>query len=152
MKRNKRLSVALHVLLHMAERPDAAMTSEEMSTCAGTNAVVIRRTLAGLREAQIVSSLKGHGGGWRLVRPLSEITLEEVQRALDERVVTSPSMHNESSGCLIEKVIHLALDDAVAEANRVLERRLATITLADIAADVYRLDRAISLTPKDNKY
>jgi Rrf2 family protein len=152
MKRNKRLSVALHLLLHMAERPDAAMTSEEMSTCAGTNAVVIRRTLAGLREAQIVSSLKGHGGGWRLVRPLSEITLEEVQRALDERVVTSPSMHKEGSGCLIEKVIHLALDDAVAEANRVLERRLATITLADIAADVYRLDRAISSTPKDNKY
>ncbi|WP_407309809.1 RrF2 family transcriptional regulator [Desulfosporosinus sp. SB140] len=152
MKRNKRLSVALHVLLHMAERPDAAMTSEEMSTCAGTNAVVIRRTFAGLREAQIVSSLKGHGGGWRLVRPLSEITLEDVQRALDERVVTSPSTHNESPGCLIEKVIHLALDDAVAEASRVLDRRLATITLADIAADVYRLDRAISSTPKDDKY
>lgn len=152
MKRNKRLSVALHVLLHMAERPDTAMTSEEMAACAGTNAVVIRRTFAGLREAQIVSSLKGHGGGWRLARPLSEVSLEDVQRALNERVVTAPSPRDENPGCLIEKAIHLALDDAVAEANRVLDRRLAAITLADIAADVYRLDTTIPSIPEDNKY
>jgi DNA-binding IscR family transcriptional regulator len=93
-------------------------------------------------------------GAWRrlaTIRPLSEITLEEAQRALDARVVTFPSTHDESPGCLIEKVIYHALDDAAAEANHVLDRRLATITLADIAADVYQLDRAISSTPKDNK-
>lgn len=151
MKRNKRLSVSLHVLLHMAEQPNVAMTSEEMASCVGTNAVVIRRTFAGLRDAQIVSSLKGHGGGWRLAKPLAEISLEEVQRALGERILSAPTPHDESPGCLIEQAVHLALDEAVAEANRILDRRLATITLADIAADVYRLDRAISSTPKDNK-
>ncbi len=151
MKRNKRLSVALHVLLHMAERPNEAMTSEEMASCVGTNAVVIRRTFAGLREAQIVSSLKGHGGGWRLAKPLNKISLEEVQRALDERIFTVPTPHDESPGCLIEKAVHLALDEAVAEANRFLDRRLAMITLADIAADVYQLDRMISVTPDKNK-
>ena len=135
MKRNSRLSVALHVLLHMAQRPDAAMTSEEMAACAGTNPVVIRRAFAGLREAGIVSSSKGHGGGWRLARPLSDVTLEQVQRALGERVV-GVAAADESPGCVVEQAVHHALDDAVAEATRVLDRRLAAITLADLAADV----------------
>ena len=137
MKRNSRLSVALHVLLHMAQRPDAAMTSEEMAVCAGTNPVVIRRAFAGLREAGIVSSSKGHGGGWRLARPLSDVTLEQVQRALDERVVAVAAAY-ESPGCLVEQAVHRALDGAVAEATRVLDRRLAAITLADLATDVHR--------------
>lgn len=141
MKRNERLSVALHVLLHMAERPDAAMTSEEMAACVGTNAVVIRRTFAGLREARIVSSLKGHGGGWRLVRPPSEVSLEEIQRALGERVVAATAPV-ESPSCLVERAVQLALNDAVAAANRVLVQRLSTFTLADLAAEVGRLRSA----------
>ena len=138
MKRNERLSVALHVLLHMAERPNSAMTSEEMAACVGTNSVVIRRTFAGLREAGIVSSVKGHGGGWRIARALSDVSLEDVQRALGERVVSVGSSE-ESPGCLVEIAVNGALDEAVAEANRVLDRRLATITLAALAKDVRRL-------------
>jgi len=141
MKRNERLSVALHVLLHMVEHPDAATTSEQMAACVGTNPVVIRRTFAGLREAGIVSSRKGHGGGWRLARPPSAVSLDEVQRALDAPVV-GVATPDESPGCLVERAVHLALGDAVAEANLVLARRLATITLADLATDVRRLHAA----------
>lgn len=135
MKRDSRLSVALHVLLHMAERPGVAMTSEEMAVWASTNPVVIRRTFAGLREAGIVSSQKGHGGGWRLARPPAEVTLDQVQRALGERMVAvgAPA---ESPGCAVEAAVHRALDEAVAEANAVLDRRLAAITLADLARSV----------------
>ncbi|MGH8447420.1 MAG: Rrf2 family transcriptional regulator [Solimonas sp.] len=138
MKRNERLSVALHVLLHMAEHPDVAMTSGAMAACADTHPVVIRRTFAGLREAGIVSSVKGHGGGWRLARPLSAISLDDVQRALDERVMSVAL--DESPGCLVEQAVQYALDGAVAEATRVLDARLAAVSLADIAADVRRRD------------
>lgn len=144
MKRDQRLSVALHVLLHMAERPETCMTSAEMAACAQTNPVVIRRTFAGLREAGIVSSVKGHGGGWSLARPLSDIHLEEIQRALGERVL---NLAHKSPGCLVELAVHQALDEAVAEAQQVLDRHLATITLADLARDVGRLYRARGETP-----
>ena len=136
MKRNGRLSVALHVLLHMAQRPDAAMTSEEMAACAGTNPVVIRRAFAGLREAGIVSSRKGHGGGWKLARPPAAVTLEQVQRAFGERLVAVAP--DESPGCQVEQSVHRALDDAAAEAAHLLDRRLAAITLADLLDDVHR--------------
>jgi len=134
MKRDSRLSVALHVLLHMAQR-ETPMTSEEMAACAGTNPVVIRRTFAGLREAGIVASTKGHGGGWRLGRALSAISLAEVQDALDEPIIALGKAE-EMPGCAIEKAVNAALDDAVSQARALLARKLATISLADLFAGI----------------
>lgn len=133
--RNERLSTALHVLLHMAQQPERPMTSEEMAVCVRTNPVVIRRTFAGLREAGIVSSVKGHGGGWRLARPASSVSLAEIQRALGERVVSLTSKV-EPPRCLLLQAVVRSLDEAVREAEQVLDRRLSTLTLADLAADV----------------
>lgn len=135
MKRDSRLSVALHVLLHMAERGDQPMTSEEMAMCAGTNPVVIRRTFAGLRKAGIVTSTKGHHGGWRLGRTLTDISLGQIQDALDEPVLAMPPAP-ESPGCLVEQAVDRLLDQTMLEARQALMRRLATISLADLAANV----------------
>lgn len=116
------------------------MTSTEMAAFSGTHPVVVRQSFAGLREAGIVTSRKGRGGGWQLGRPPAEITLEQVQRALNERVVDVSSQEVVGhEGCLVQRVVHGALDDAVAEANRVLDRHLASITLADLSADVQQL-------------
>ncbi|MCA1323339.1 Rrf2 family transcriptional regulator [Herbaspirillum sp. alder98] len=132
MKRSDRLSIALHILLHMGQRPDTPMTSDEIAGWVGTNPVVIRRTFAGLREAGIVVSTKGHGGGWSLGRTLDLISLHQVQQALGERLITLGA-RDESPGCLVEIAVHRALDDALEEANRLLDQRLAGVTLADLA-------------------
>ena len=147
MKPNSRLSVALHVLLHMAQRRDP-MTSEEMAACADTNPVVIRRTFAGLREAGIVASTKGHGGGWRLGRALSDISLAQVQDALGEPVITLDKAED-MPGCAIEKAVNAALDEALSEARALLARKLATISLADLfnGIDVSRIPQ-----PKDHPH
>jgi Rrf2 family protein len=150
MRRNSRLSVALHVLLHMSEQRDQPMTSKQMAACAGANPVVIRRTFAGLREAGIVSSTKGHGGGWRIARPIEHISLGQIQDALDEHLVAL-AMADESPGCLVERAVNNALDEAVNEAERLMAQRLATISLARLAADVGRLKRAsLSLSKDEN--
>ncbi|QWT20536.1 Rrf2 family transcriptional regulator [Bacillus sp. NP157] len=138
MKRNDRLSVALHVLLHMAERNGAAMTSAEMAACVETNPVVIRRTFAGLREAGIVTSDKGHGGGWRLARPAADIALADVQRALGESILPL-ALHEESPGCLVERAVVEAVDGALREAAKVVEARLASLSLADLAHRVQHI-------------
>lgn len=62
MRTDSRLSRMLHVLLHMV-RDDASMTSEQIATMLGTNAAVVRRTMAGLRKSGYVQSEKGHHGG-----------------------------------------------------------------------------------------
>lgn len=135
MKCSDRLSVALHVLLHMAEQPDHSLTSEQMAVCAQTHPVVIRRTFAGLRKAGIVSSGKGHGGGWRLGRTPAAITLADIQAALRESTV-APGKRDPASSCLVERAVNEALEGAVQEAERVLNAHLARITLADLSAKV----------------
>ena len=135
MKRSGRLSVALHLLLHMAERPDDPIVSERLAEWAGTNPVVIRRTFAGLREAGIVASTKGHGGGWRLARAPAEISLGDIQAALNERLLTH-ALIEDTPGCLVERAVNAALDEAMREAERLLHDRLSRLSLADLAKDV----------------
>src|SRR5262245_55381991 len=74
MRHDTRLSDVLHVLLHMAQH-EGPLTSEALAGAMGTNPVVVRRTLAGLRDRGYVRSEKGHGGGWVVARSLSDITL-----------------------------------------------------------------------------
>ncbi len=73
--------------------------------------------------------------------PPEAITLGQIQDALGQRVV-AVGMPEESHGCLVERAVGEALDGAVREAARVLEARLDTITVADLLADVLRMDRA----------
>lgn len=134
MRRDSRLSGVLHVLLHMAERNEP-MTSEELASCMGTNPVVVRRTMAGLREAGFVRSEKGHGGGWTIARDLKTVSLRDVYQALGEPVLLAIGHRTESPGCLVEQAVNAALGDAFRDAEALLIERLGNVSLADLADD-----------------
>jgi len=102
-----------------------------------TNAVVVRRTMAGLREGKLVRSTKGHGGGWELARPLAKIRLADVYAALDEPTVFAMAVEIESPGCLVEKAVHRTVAGAFADAEALLMARFGEVTLASILADVH---------------
>ncbi len=110
------------------------MTSEALAGCLHTNAVVVRRIMAGLREAGFVVSERGHGGGWVLARDLASVTLLDVQMAIgdvgDEASTAPPA-------CLVERAVQAALDSSLREASELLNRRLAEVTLADLAKDFH---------------
>ena len=124
----------LHGLLHMAAQ-GKPMTSAELAVCMNTNAVVVRRTMAGLREAGFVQSVKGHGGGWTLACDLSKITLKDIYDALGAPTVLAIGIHLEHPSCLVEQAVNRALSPAFGEAERFLIDRLATVTLAQLAED-----------------
>jgi DNA-binding IscR family transcriptional regulator len=118
----------------MAER-ERPMTSEELAACMSTNPVVVRRTMAGLREAGFVRSAKGHGGGWEIACDLSAVTLKDVYDALGSPRLWAMGVHIESPSCLVEQAVNRALQDAFAEAEALLIGRLGTVTLARLADD-----------------
>lgn len=124
----------LHALLHMAER-DKPMTSDELAACLQTNPVVVRRTMAGLREAGFVTSGRGHGGGWTIARPLAAITMRDVYNAIGEPMLFQMGNVTESPGCLVEQAVNHALDDAFRDAESMLIGRLGEVTLAALAED-----------------
>jgi Rrf2 family protein len=134
MKRDSRLSGLLHVLLHMAGR-DEPVTSENLARIMGTNPVVIRRIMAGLRDRGYVRSGKGHGGGWTLARDLAEISLRDVYEALGDPALLAIGHRTEAPHCLVEQAVNAALADSFREAEAMLLARLGTITLATLYAD-----------------
>jgi DNA-binding IscR family transcriptional regulator len=111
------------------------MTSSELADCMSTNAVVVRRTMAGLRKAGLVRSTKGHGGGWEIACDLSAVTLRDVYDALGSPTLLAIGVHLESPSCLVEQAVNHSLTDAFAEAEALLVSRLATVTLAALADD-----------------
>ena len=136
MKRDSRLSLALHLLLHMDGVE--AITSESLARSGQTHPVVMRRTMAGLREAGIVHSEKGHGGGWTLARPLEKVTLADVYAALGTPALFALSNRTESPGCLVEQVVNERLGAALSEAEQLLLRRFGELSLAEIGKEVQR--------------
>jgi len=137
MKRNGRLSSTLHILVHMAEKPERALTSEQLAAFIHTNPVVVRRTIAGLREAGIVTASRGHGGGLLLGRAPDKISLAEISTALGETLLPF-STEPESPECLVEQAVIAVLDEFRIEAERLLTEKLSHITLADLTADFRR--------------
>ena len=136
MRRDSRLSGVLHVLLHMAEM-DGPVTSETMATIMGSNPAAMRRSMAGLREAGLVRSEKGHGGGWTIERELSEITLRDIYISLDSPELFAMGNRTEAPGCLVEESVNAALGSAFEEARSLLLDRFAAVTLADLSADFH---------------
>ncbi|MDP9913791.1 DNA-binding IscR family transcriptional regulator [Variovorax boronicumulans] len=148
MKRDSKLSGVLHVLLHMAEL-NAPITSEALAAAMQTNPVVVRRLMAGLRQAGFVSSAKGHGGGWVLSCSLSSVTLGDIHNAVGAPALLAMGNRTESPGCIVEQAVNAALDGACQEAEALLLRRLNGITLADLSRDFHRRMTGGGFTAKD---
>ena len=132
MRRDNKLSSILHLLLHMAhsQRP---LTSEELAGFLQTNAVLVRRTLAGLRERGYVGSEKGHGGGWIITVDLHQLTLRDIYVGVGSPAVFAMGNRVDHPQCLVEKVVNQSLSDAFDEAEALLISRFAGVTLADLS-------------------
>ena len=134
MRTDTRLSRMLHVLIHMARHEDAA-TSETIAKMLRTNPVVVRRTMALLKSEGYVCSEKGHRGGWRLARPLTQITLLDIHLALGASSLFAIGLSTDHPECLVEQAVNAALTEAFDAAQALLVARLGSVTLQQLADD-----------------
>jgi Rrf2 family protein len=132
MKSSSRLSDVLHVLLHLAHA-DASVTSEVLAAAMSTNPVVLRRLIAGLREAGLITSEKGHGGGWVMAAPMESVTLHDVHMALGAPALVSLGFREDRPECLVAQVVNESLKSAMKQAEASLLSRLEDITLAELS-------------------
>jgi Rrf2 family protein len=148
---NSRFAVAVHALLEASGAgrqasedgsqaleipdacrltPDACVTSERIASIVHTHPVVVRRVLGALREAGLVTSQPGPGGGWKLTRDASTITLCDVYRAV-EGESTFPH-RAPSEQCPFGERLPAVLEACFREAEAAMERQLAQVTIADV--------------------
>ncbi len=138
-----RYTVGLHLLTLIALRAGeggVSFGSQEAATSVNTNPVVIRRILGTLREAGLVESKAGRGGGWVLARSPKQITLADVYTAL-EQDETMFGMHSQApcKTCPVGKNIPDMLRMEYGKAEKAMLKELQKTTVADMAAQIAKV-------------
>lgn len=105
---------------------------------AQANPVVVRQTMAGLREAGLVRAKRGRSGGWSIARDLPTIAVRDVHAALGAPSVFAVGLRNRQPGSLVEQAVKTTLESAFSDAEALLMDRLGAVTLASLAADLQR--------------
>ena len=122
---------AVRTVLHLAALgPGASVQVRDVADQKLLPLSFVRRIVARLGAAGILSTTRGMGGGVELSRPPSSVTLLDVCRAMDDDVVLNRCVDGEDtcpflSGCPARM--------AWAEATDVLTAHLATVTFEALA-------------------
>jgi Rrf2 family iron-sulfur cluster assembly transcriptional regulator len=62
------------------------VTLADISQCQGISLSYLEQLFAKLRKAKLVEGVRGPGGGYRLSRPASQISVAQIIAAVDEKV------------------------------------------------------------------
>ena len=136
MAGNSRLATAIHVAGMLSFAEQMPLTSEAIAQSCNTNAVVIRRIIGLLTRHNLVTVKMGSGGGARLTKNPSNITLAEIYLALEEGAVFEVPQFDESFHCEIGKIVRPILAEVLNIAEQSLLKTLDQITLAAVIEQV----------------
>jgi Rrf2 family protein len=137
MSANSRLTIAVHALcwLELARRGGRhALSSAEIADSLASHPVLVRRTLAPLRDRGLLEVIgRGPGAGWRLARPAAAVTLADVHSALEE----GPGPfdlhpHEPKPTCPVGYGIRPVLRDVYCQVQAAISTVLTTRTIADV--------------------
>lgn len=141
MNTSSRFTVAIHILTLLAHGGGEQMSSEYIAGSVNTNAVVIRRLMALLREARLVTSQVGVKGGWQLARSPKGISLRDVYRAVEGGTLFPLHSNTPNPRCPVGSTIQSALTGHFEDAQLALEKNLERTTIADLLQEVSTLAR-----------
>lgn len=137
MAGNCHFAFAVHVLSVLALHSEEAISSEALAHSVNTNAVVIRRLLTDLSKSGLIATQRGPGGGSRLARPASEITLLQVHRAVAGEIHAFGEHPNQPAQCCpVGHGIQRVLEDVRSRASQAVENEYSKLTLADVVLAV----------------
>ena len=138
MRIANRFSIGVHILSLLGARRETEPTSEWMAGSIGVNPVVVRNVTGLLKRAGLVRTQQGVAGA-SLARPLSEVTLLDVYRAVEDEASLFSVHPRPNPKCPVGARIEGTLRDVFAEAEDAMQAKLAGITLAEV---VRRLGRS----------
>ena len=137
-----KFTVAVHILTCIDIFSDERrVTSDFLSGSTGVNPVIIRNVLAQLKSAGIVSTRQGSGGA-HLAKPLKEITLYDIYKAVDSVDSEEGLFHfheNPNADCPVGRNIHRVMDSRLTAAQGAFENELKAVTLAEVVADTRKI-------------
>lgn len=132
MASNSQFAVAIHILTMLAQNSDEKIKSKCIAESVNTNAVVIRRLLCNLQEANLVVSQKGAMGGTCLAKSASEINLNDVYEAVSHGGVFALHPRKPNQDCPVGKNIESVLCNLQKDIDNAIREKLIRYSLADV--------------------
>ncbi|MDR1202201.1 MAG: Rrf2 family transcriptional regulator [Tannerellaceae bacterium] len=134
---SSRFTVAIHILAAIEIGSDKVCTSEVIASSIQNNPVVVRRIMGMLKKAELVGVNIGCGGAY-LLKPIKDITLFDVYRAVD--VVKDGRLfqvhENTNQECIIGANIQDILMLILPKAQSAMEDILRSYTMGDIVTSI----------------
>lgn len=130
MRFSTRSRYGLRAMIDIARGMDEPVTCEEIAECETVSKKYLDGILGALRRAGLLTSVRGHGGGYRLARPPREISVFDIVRALERSsdivpCVGAPERCGRSDACTAREVWR--------RVSHGLDVMLSGMRLADIA-------------------
>jgi Rrf2 family protein len=128
----------------LARWEDRSLTSAEIADSLASNPVLVRRILGSLRDAGLVWSTEGRGGGWKLARPAREITLYDAYTAVEAGPILSRHPHPPSEACDVGRHMQAVLEGEFRDAEQAMEERLGRTTIAHLVQQTLTRERELA--------
>jgi transcriptional regulator, Rrf2 family len=141
MQISSRFTIALHIFTCVETfKNDYKITSDFLAGSINTNPVIIRKILAQLKNAGLITVARGTGG-ISPTKPLKEISFYDVYQAIEP--VENGDLFNFHSSpnpqCPVGKNIHALLDDKLKAIQLAMENEMKKYTLDDLRIGMQEL-------------
>lgn len=137
MQIGSRFTIGVHIITAIDYFKDMErVNSEFLAGSIGVNPVIVRTVISQLREAGILQTKRGSSGA-EIAKRLNEITLYDIYKAVGSVDMEGIFHFHEQPNpdCPVGRNIHRVLDQHLIDAQRAMEEKLRTTTLADIVED-----------------
>lgn len=131
MSTNTQFALGVHLLTLLATPALGTLSSEAMAESAHANPVQVRRALGRFREAGLVASKPGTGGGTHLLADPATITLADVWRVVNGEDPVLGSYAG-APDCPVGRSIQSWVTDIDRRARRAIEEELRTTTIRQL--------------------
>ncbi len=136
MANNTQFSIAVHLLIALGFDGGRQATSGELAGSINTSPSFVRRILAKLSKAGLVSTTTGKSGSCVLAKRAEEISLLEIYKAVDAPLTFAIHDYPVQNACRVSCNIESVMQKVLTRAQNSFERSLGETTLAELVADI----------------
>ena len=138
MQFSSRMTIAVHILLAIAEFADKEKTTSTfLAQSVNVHPVIIRNTLGKLKAAGIVHVRAGEGGA-TLANDPQKITLLDIFEVVEKEEDLFHFHEHPNPQCPVGKNMHAILDQRLISIQNVMRKEMRAITLQDLINDMKR--------------
>jgi len=136
MATNTQFSIAVHLMIALGFNGERQATSGELAGSINTSPSFVRRILAKLSKAGLVSTTTGKSGSCLLAKKTEEISLLEIYKAVDAPQTFAIHDYPVQNACRVSCNIEAVMRKVLTRAQNSFEGSLEETTLAELIADI----------------